>query len=520
MRRGIGNPWRNKPPNPAIYAEALGKKFKAWRTQFSLERGMDTIAQLPSIREKEITNWLDQRIDEAKADPPRQTALQTLKWQREFSKMEGAIDNAFYKRFLTWLMGKGQEGDHLKTPWYRQAQALELEEVRELLEAFLWEIHLVENQLLKLVWKGPQTLNEYYLYFKYVLQHQEFVLETDPWFFLEWRQYSRDNVVMDEHGKPSPYRGDIELAQRGREPPAPGAGEAIEVMRDFFAELQTLTQAEVEAKRKEVRDRSEARLRKKLQDDVAHQFSDDDEADIVDKAEPDIVDAFEKGFNELVNALNKSFDKPIEIYQQQLDQLRQATDALLEIAGMKKQAEPPDLTASPPLSPSASPPLSPSASPPLPVTPPLRRKLLTPLPRPGVRPPARSPVPTPPPMRGPPLELEPRPTSDVGGSSVIRTGTPGPTADDPEGRKSPPPEPKLQNTKQGRNADGTFGEVAIEDIEDPKEKELFLKKIDVIMQYSANILPFRDDVAKERYRKVLLRQPRSRIKELSEEAPF
>jgi hypothetical protein len=284
MRRGIGNPWRNKLPNPAIYAEALGKKFQAWRTQFSLEQGMDTIAQLPSIKEAEISKWLKEAIAGAADDPAKRAALETMLMQREFNKMEGAIDGTFYKRFLTWLMGKGQEEDHIRTPWYRQAQALELEEVRELLEAFLWEIHLVENQLLKLVWKGPQTLNEYYLYFKYVLQHQEFVLETDPWFFLEWRQYSKDNVVMDPHGKPVARAG-LDQANLGHERRPPGASDAIEAMLDFFAQLQSITKTEVDTIRKEADERQKRRLQDKAIANIRAEFTDDDSADGVAHAE-------------------------------------------------------------------------------------------------------------------------------------------------------------------------------------------------------------------------------------------
>lgn len=383
MRRGIGNPWRNKAPNPAIYAEALGKKFQAWRTQFSLEQGMDTIAQLPSIKEAEISKWLNEAIAAAADDPAKRTALETMLMQREFNKMEGAIDGTFYKRFLTWLMGKGQEEDHIRTPWYRQAQALELEEVRELLEAFLWEIHLVENQLLKLVWKGPQTLNEYYLYFKYVLQHQQFVLETDPWFFLEWRQYSKDNVVMDPHGKPAPYQGTIELAQKGREPPARGAGEAIEVMRDFFAQLQTVTQGEVENMRKAVAASEEQRLRDKEKAALMAGFSDDDEADVVQQLEEqakwetkwaEAQTATLAVLRSLPEAIARAVKEaappapapapppPIAVsdeLQAQLDRTeKMIKDMAKDLLGWTVQdlGIEPDLTESPPLSPSTSPP--------------------------------------------------------------------------------------------------------------------------------------------------------------------
>jgi hypothetical protein len=218
--------------------------------------------------------------------------------QREFNKMEGAIDGTFYKRFLTWLMGKGQEEDHIRTPWYRQAQALELEEVRELLEAFLWEIHIVENQLLKLVWKGPQTLNEYYLYFKYVLQHQEFVLETDPWFFLEWRQYSKDNVVMDEHGKPEARAG-LDQANLGHEARPAETGVVIESMLNFFAELQSVTKSEVEAIRKDAEARRQQRLRDQQAAAIMDPFSEDDEAEDVAKAEDPALNELREEFQKL-----------------------------------------------------------------------------------------------------------------------------------------------------------------------------------------------------------------------------
>lgn len=254
MRRGLGNPNRYVVPNPQIFAKELGVKFKAWRTQFSLESGVATIAQLPAIKDKEMDEWLDWKIREATAnlDTERRQALVALKVAREHNAFEATVDRDFYKRFLLWLIGKGEETDHLRTPWYRQAQALELAEVRELLEAFLWEIATVENALLKLVWKGPQSLNEYYLYYKYVLQHQEYVLEQDPWFFLEFRKYARDPILWRDGEMFEDPEIEADTLLSGQV--ARASQLAIQDLKQFFAEIQDVSIERINTMRDEVRE--------------------------------------------------------------------------------------------------------------------------------------------------------------------------------------------------------------------------------------------------------------------------
>jgi hypothetical protein len=227
-----------------MYSDVLGKKFKAWRTQFSMENGLQTVAQLPAVKAKQFETWLQVEISNA-VDGDRRKALVDLQVAREASKVDGNIDVEFYKRFLAWLMGKGTAVDHAGTPWGRRPTALELEEVRELLEAFLWEVAQVENALLKLVLRGPQSLNDYYLYFKYILQHEQFVLEEDPWLFLDFKLYgggagtSRAGVGgngdyhMGADGQPKLTPGTADLARLDAKVDAVSR-HSIEQMQSFF----------------------------------------------------------------------------------------------------------------------------------------------------------------------------------------------------------------------------------------------------------------------------------------------
>lgn len=326
MLRGLGNPLRNVRPTPQMYSEELGRKFKAWRTQFSLENGLNTVAQLPALKARQFEAWLDMEI-KLTNDGDRRKALVNLKVAREASKVDGNIDSDFYKRFLTWLMGKGANVDHLRTPWGRRAVALELPDVRELLEAFLDEIAFVENKLFKLVFRGPQTLNDYFLYFKYVLQNAEFVLVEDPWLFLDFRLYAGGSPTRPTNPFAPDFDGKYHLGEDGRPRLdkdldtrldanlSPQSRQTFAVIQDFFEMF-----AKGSAQMKEVSEDLQEALDGVIKRHVA-------------------LTQFEKlaDYEKAVEAHEKELPPEIQI----VDQQKEMIDLLREIAGRPPKAKEP-----------------------------------------------------------------------------------------------------------------------------------------------------------------------------------
>lgn len=223
MQRGRGNPNRGAPTKE-MYAQAIGVKFKAWRTLFSQEQFLATVAQIPAVKEELLDEWLEEKVKTTGRETFEAGWYQYYKIKRDVKAKEASIDQDFYKAFLMWLIGKGKPSDHEVTPWGREAHALQIPEVRALMDAFLDEISLVENVIAKLLFRGPQTLNEYFIYYKYILQHEKYMLVGDPWFFLEFKRYAGK---LDSDGRAS------RMGESGR--PIPDNQNWIEV-RDVFAE--------------------------------------------------------------------------------------------------------------------------------------------------------------------------------------------------------------------------------------------------------------------------------------------
>lgn len=223
MQRGRGNPNRGAPTKE-MYAQAIGVKFKAWRTLFSQEQFLATVAQIPAVKEELLDTWLEDKVNTTGRETFEAGWYQYYKIKRDVKAKEAAIDQDFYKSFLMWLIGKGKPSDHDVTPWGREAHALQIPEVRALMDAFLDEISLVENAIAKLLFRGPQTLNEYFIYYKYILQHEKYMLSGDPWFFLEFKRYAGK---LDNQGRAS------RMGESGQ--PIPDTQDWIKV-RDVFAE--------------------------------------------------------------------------------------------------------------------------------------------------------------------------------------------------------------------------------------------------------------------------------------------
>lgn len=223
MQRGRGNPNRGAPTKE-MYAQAIGVKFKAWRTLFSQEQFLATVAQIPAVKEELLDTWLADKVNTTGRETFEAGWYQYYKIKRDVKAKEAAIDQDFYKSFLMWLIGKGKPSDHDVTPWGREAHALQIPEVRALMDAFLDEISLVENAIAKLLFRGPQTLNEYFIYYKYILQHEKYMLAGDPWFFLEFKRYAGK---LDSQGRAS------RMGESGQ--PIPDTQDWVTV-RDVFAE--------------------------------------------------------------------------------------------------------------------------------------------------------------------------------------------------------------------------------------------------------------------------------------------
>lgn len=185
MRRGLGNPRRATSTSFVQQTGAnLKQRFHQWRTLMQEEGPRRFFAPLPSVKRERIRAYAEaQRYD---ADDAKKQAWYA--WEAAQDNFHKTVDVEYQKEFMAWLMGKGLKEDHDKTPWGREPHALRLPDVRAWIEQMVDAASLVENYLTKLLFRGPQTLEEYALYYKYLLHMEEYLLIDDAWIMIDFPQ--------------------------------------------------------------------------------------------------------------------------------------------------------------------------------------------------------------------------------------------------------------------------------------------------------------------------------------------
>ena len=219
MRRGLGNPRRDTATTfVANRAAQLKQRFAIYRTLLQTEGPSKFFEPLPSVKREQIRKYAEkQRLN---APPDKAQAWYT--WEMMQDKFIEGQDYDYQKRFMTWLMGKGLEEDHKLTPWGREAHALMLPEVRAWIEQMIDAASITENYLAKLLFRGPQSLEEYAIYYKYLLHMEEYLTTDDAWIFIEFPELYNGyhlqrgpDAVMP--GPPQDKTDNFELGKMGKE---------------------------------------------------------------------------------------------------------------------------------------------------------------------------------------------------------------------------------------------------------------------------------------------------------------
>ncbi len=231
--RGRGNPFgaQGKVRDLKNVESAIRSKFKDYRTLLEKEGGSSIFTDFPSKRVQRMEAFIEQKIKEATANNDKATvqALRSYQVNVLLKSHEAKLDEQYTKNFYSWMMGRGDAADHEKTPWARQPHALELAEVRKVLEQILDALFATELYLIKLIYRTPQSLSEYAIYYKYILNYERWTAEDDFWIFLDFPalveganafanpKTGMTNVVMPKEQSAPPMVGLNEMAEKGDE---------------------------------------------------------------------------------------------------------------------------------------------------------------------------------------------------------------------------------------------------------------------------------------------------------------
>lgn len=97
--------------------------------------------------------------------------------------------NEFKRDFIAWMMGKGKEEHHRKTPWYRNDWMMRtLPDVQNMIDGFVDVIYETEAALTKLILRPPRNLRDCEAYFKYVVD-MDWMRRDDSFFFVDMIEF-------------------------------------------------------------------------------------------------------------------------------------------------------------------------------------------------------------------------------------------------------------------------------------------------------------------------------------------
>lgn len=97
--------------------------------------------------------------------------------------------NEFKRDFIAWMMGRGKEEHHRKTPWYRSDWMMRtLPDVQNMIDGFVDVLFETEVALTKLIMRPPANMRESEAYFKYVVD-MDWMRRDDSFFFVDMVEF-------------------------------------------------------------------------------------------------------------------------------------------------------------------------------------------------------------------------------------------------------------------------------------------------------------------------------------------
>jgi hypothetical protein len=145
----------------------MNRKYHAGPDPLDREFLLDTIQPQSKDELKSMTAHLDKMF--ADGTPQQKQALEMWKFQAASGSVKDVVRLEFMRRFYFWLLGRGDEEDTKKTLWGRGNAAAHNSEVSAYIEQFVNKRTEYALKLSQLSQRVPDSLNGYYLYFKYIV---------------------------------------------------------------------------------------------------------------------------------------------------------------------------------------------------------------------------------------------------------------------------------------------------------------------------------------------------------------
>jgi hypothetical protein len=200
MRRAAAE---NRQRKPDIQTDA--KKFHPGIDPLEAEESLTNIVPVGQHEHKQLMQMLKKMLKKTN-NGQEANAIRMQIVNAETGELKGVIHKEFLRDFWAWILGRGKETDHKKTPWYRQSLADD-NEVSHYIDSFVIKMQEFRVKLAILGMRRPTGINQTYLFFKYIVRGEE-VNKAN--FLEDWKLFQDEFYDARKQGQRERNLDDIE----------------------------------------------------------------------------------------------------------------------------------------------------------------------------------------------------------------------------------------------------------------------------------------------------------------------
>ena len=145
------------------------KKFFPGLDPLEKEASITNIQPLGKVEADRMMKLINRLLAKGGLSAAEKKAFYFWKANLVVENAQGVIHQEFMRDFWAWLLGRGKESDHVKSPWYRQSLCND-SEVAAYVDSFVTKRHEFQVKLQLLSMRHPVGINQHYLYYKYVIR--------------------------------------------------------------------------------------------------------------------------------------------------------------------------------------------------------------------------------------------------------------------------------------------------------------------------------------------------------------
>lgn len=187
------------------------KKFMPGLDPLEKESVITDIQPLGKVEADRMMKLINRLLAKGGLSPAEKKAFYFWKANLVVENAQGVIHQEFMRDFWAWLLGRGKETDHKKSPWYRQSLCND-SEVSAYVDSFVTKRHDFQVKLQLLSMRHPVGINQHYLYFKYVVRGEP---PNSDHFLDDWGLFQDEFYEARELGQKERNRDDVGQEYQG-----------------------------------------------------------------------------------------------------------------------------------------------------------------------------------------------------------------------------------------------------------------------------------------------------------------